>query len=323
MYKVLIPQDVAESGKKYLRDQGYEVVIGTGWDIDTLKREIADADALLFRTAKYPAEVLEAAKKLKIASRFGVGYDNIDIEKAAELGIWVAIAQGANAMSVAEHTIALLLACSFNIVKSQDEIKKGNWEIRNQLPGIEMNGKTIGILGVGTIGKLVAEKARYGLGMKVIGYDVASGTLGYNCPEYIEMKDSMEDVLKESDVVSVHTPLDKNTRGLIGEKELSMMKRTAILINCARGGIIDESALEKALKEKQIYAAALDVFTSEPVDLDNGLLKLDNFLASPHNAALTKEANVAVSLAAAKAIDAVLKGGRPAYPVNEPIFKSN
>lgn len=320
MYKVLIPQDVAESGKRYLREQGYEVVVGSGYDPETIKREIVDADAVLVRTAKYTADIIDAGKKLKIISRFGVGYDNIDIKHAEEKGIWVAIAQGANAMSVAEHTIALILACSFNLTKSYDEIKKGNWGIRNQLPGIEMNGKTIGIAGVGTIGALVAQKAKYGLNMNVIGYDIADQDGSRSFPPFVELVKDLDTLLKESDVVSIHTPLDDSTRNLISYRELGLMKPTSILINCARGGIINEEALYDALVNKSIYAAGLDVFETEPLSPESKLLTLDNFIASPHNAALTKEANDAVSLAAAKAIDAVFKGGRPDFPVNAPLL---
>lgn len=320
MYKVLIPQDVAESGKKYLREHGYDVVIGSGFDHDTIKREIVDADAVLVRTAKYPADIIDAGEKLKIISRFGVGYDNIDIKRAEEKGVWVAIAQGANAMSVAEHTIALMLACSFNIYTSFNEIKNGNWEIRNRLPGIEMNGKTIGIIGVGTIGSLVANKAKYGFNMNVIGYDVAYNDPNRTFPSFVDFVSDLNTLLRESDVVTVHVPANESTRGLISSREFGFMKSTAILINCARGGIVDEDALYEALSNKTIYAAGFDVFKNEPLDSSTGLLKLENFIASPHNAALTREANEAVSLAAAKAIDAVLQGGKPDYPVNAPLI---
>ena len=313
--KVLIPQDINRAGKDYLKDKGYEVIVGSGHDAETIKREIVDADAILARTAPYPAEVIAAGKKLKIIARFGVGTDNIDAKFAEEQGIWVTIAKGANAQSVAEHTATLMLACAKNLIFIDQQTKAGNWEVRNKFPITELNGKTVGIVGLGDIGRRVAAIVRNGLQMNVIGFDVFKPA---GLPEYIEVVSSIDEIFTRSDVVTLHVPAIPETINLMNKKTLSMMKPTAYLINCARGGVVNEDDLYDALSNRKIAAAAMDVFLKEPAEPSNKLFKLDNFIASPHNAALTNEANVEVALSCARAIDDVLSGKAPEHPINNP-----
>jgi D-3-phosphoglycerate dehydrogenase len=313
--KVLIPQDIESAGKIYLKDKGYEVIIGSGHDAETIKREVADCDAILARTAPYPADVIAAGKKLKIIARFGVGTDNIDVKFAEEQGVWVTIAKGANSHSVAEHTVTMMLACARNLIFIDRETKSGNWEIRNKFPITELKGKTVGIIGLGDIGRKVAAIVQSGLQMNVIGYAVLQ--IG-GLPEYIEVVSSADEIFTRSDVVTLHIPATPESKNLVNQKTLSMMKPTAYLINCARGGIVNEDDLYEALKARKIVCAAMDVFLEEPAKQDNKLFKLDNFIASPHNAALTNESNREVSLSCARAIDDVLSGRAPEHPINNP-----
>ena len=314
--KVLIPQDVNESGKSYLRSKGYEVVLGSGFDVETIKREIVDADALLARTAPYPAEVIAAGKKLKVIARYGVGTDNIDVKFAESQGVWVTITKGANAVSVAEHTITLMLACAKNIVYLDEQTRQNHFEMRNKVPGIELRGKTLGIVGLGAIGREVADIAHNGLKMEIVGYDAF---LPAGLPDYIKVVSSPEEVFKAADVISLHVPSTPETVNMVCERTIGMMKPNAIIVNCARGGIVNEADLYKALKAHRIAGAGLDVFLSEPPEEDNKLFELSNFVCSPHNAALTAEAGAAMSLSCAHAIDDVLSGRKPQFPINNPV----
>jgi len=313
--KVLIPQDINHAGKNYLKDRGYEVIVGSAHDAETIKREIADCDALLARTAPYPADVIAAGKKLKIIARFGVGTDNIDVKFAEKQGIWVTIAKGENSHSVAEHTVTMMLACAKNLVYIDQQTKTGGWEVRNKFPITELKGKTVGIIGLGDIGRRVAAMVHNGLQMNVIGFDVLKLD---NLPEYIKVVSSLDEIFTNSDVVTLHVPGTPETMNMVNQKTLSMMKPAAYLINCARGGIVNESDLCEALQNRKIACAAMDVFLKEPPELDNKLFKLDNFIASPHNAALTNEASTGMALSCAKAIDDVLSGRMPQYPINNP-----
>lgn len=314
-YKVLIPQDISEVGKKFLTEKGYEIKMGSGVSVETLREEVQDCHAILARTASFPAEVLKAGKKLKVIGRHGVGVDNIDVETATELGIYVTNGPESNATSVAEHTIGLIIAMARNFVRCDAALKKGNFEIRNQILGTDIGGKILGLIGVGKIGRLVARKATVGLEMKVIGYDpFVDSTL---VPD-VEFTDSIDGLLKKADFVSLHLPANKKTIGLINKNRLLLMKPSAYLINVARGGIVQEKDLVEILTQRRIAGAALDVFAEEPPDPSNPLFKLDNITVTPHNAALTRECMDRMALHAAQGIDEVLSGKIPTWPVNKP-----
>lgn len=314
--KVLIPEDINELGKQYLIDRGYKVVLGSGSDVETIQKEIIDADAVIARTAFYPREVIEKGNNLKIIARYGVGVDNIDVKAAENMGVYVTIGLGENVKSVAEHTMALILSCAKNIVLCDTEIKKGNWNIRNTNHGSEISGKTLGLIGVGAIGREIGKMAKYGFNMNVIGYDAYVKKEDF--PEYITTVDSIEEIYSRSDYISLHIPLTEDTKNMFNREVFKKMKNTSYLINCSRGGIVNEDELYEALINKDIAGAALDVFENEPVDLDNKLLELNNFIASPHYAGMTKEATDGLSLSAAIAIDDVLNNRKPKYSINNP-----
>lgn len=314
-YKVIIPEDITAPGKDFLKSKGYEVVVVDGNTSEAFEREAKDADALLARTAKYPKEILEKMPNLKVIGRHGVGYDNIDMAYCNEKKIWVTITPNANSNAVAEHTIMMILACAKNLVFQNRQVLAGNWNSRNQFKGEEVIGKTVGIVGCGRIGKQVAQKAALGLGMKVIGYDPVI-PMDVKL-DYIERVASIEELFKEADFVSLHLPETAKTRGMINKSLLSLMKPTASLINCARGGIVNEDDLYEALSEHKIHAAGVDVLIQEPYSPDNRLLTLDNMIVTPHNAALNTETMNKMGLDAAQGIDEVLSGQKPSWPVSK------
>jgi D-3-phosphoglycerate dehydrogenase len=291
--------------------------MGSGISLDVLMKEVQDCDAILARTVLLSAEVLKVGKRLKVISRHGVGVDNIDLKTATELGIYVTIAPEANANSVAEQTIGLIIAAAKNFYKCGDELRKGNFEIRDRLPGVDLEKKILGIIGLGRIGRIVARKAAFGLDMKIIAHDPFIDRISFS-PE-IEQIDSWEDVFRKGDFITLHLPLTPDTRGIVGRKEFEIMKPTAYIINTARGDIIRESELIEALREKRIAGAGLDVFEQEPPSRDNPLFQLDNVMLTPHNSTLTKECKVRLAVHAAMGIDEVLSGKKPTWPVNYPL----
>jgi D-3-phosphoglycerate dehydrogenase len=315
-FKVLIPQDITEMGKDYLRERGYEVIIGSGVTVEAICKDVVDCDAILARTALFPAKVLRAGKKLKVIGRHGIGVDNIDVNTATELGIYVTYAPTSNANSVAEHTLALILAAAKNMFKIDKEFRNGNFEIRNRIKGMDLEGKTLGLVGLGRIGKMVAKKAIYGFGMKVIGYDPY--IVRDQVDVEIELTSDWDYVFKNADFVSLHLPSTPETKGRVGKKEFEMMKSTAVLVNCARGDVVNETEMIEALQQNKIAGAALDVFAQEPPAKENPLFQMDNVVVTPHNAALTQESMDRMGLHAAMGIDEVLSGKKPSWPVNQP-----
>ncbi len=315
-YKVYIPQDIDSSGKDFLIEKGYEIKLGTGITPEILKKEIADCDALLVRTAKITREVMEAAKNLKVISRYGVGYDNVDRKAAQDLRIVFTYSPVGNVLTVAEHTIGFIIASAHFFYKGDLSTRTGNWDFRNFGVGVDIAGKTLGLIGIGKIASLVARKALLGLDMKVIAFDpYADKSL---VPEGVELTDDRTRIFGEADFISLHVPDTDETRGSVGTAEFALMKESAFFINCGRGPVVDESALITALKEKRIAGAALDVFSSEPPESDNPLLKMENVILSPHNAGSTKESAVRVAMGAAEGIDDVLSGRTPQYLVPLP-----
>jgi len=318
-YTVLIPQDIVEEGKKYLSDRGYILKMGKGISLNQIVEDVADCDAILARTAPFPREVIEAGKKLKVIARHGVGCDNIDVKTATERGIWIIFTPEANANSVAEYSIGMIIALARYFLPSDKATRAGAWELRNKFPAIDLEGKTLGLLGAGRVGARVAKKAFFGLDMKVIVYD----------PYIKEIKDVPEAkivadpavIFQESDFISLHTPATPETKGMVGKKFFDMMKPGAFLINAARGEIVNEKELYDALKEKRIAGAALDVFDPEPPKNDNLLYTLDNVILTPHNAALTREAMTRMAVGAAMGIDDVLSGRTPKWVFGRPAGK--
>ena len=305
--KIAIPEDITDTGKEFLKEKGYELIIGKG---DTtpkaLKKLLADADALLARTAVYTEYILRSAKKLKVIGRHGTGVDNLPVDYCKTNHIPIFITPYANVGSVAEHTIGLIIACLHSVPYCHAGVCNGEWGFRNSLGTVDLAGKTLGIIGLGRIGSLVAKIAITGFDMKVIGYDAYIPAA--QCPESVECVDSMEEVFKGADVVTLHAPSTPQTRNCVNQETLAMMKPSAYLINCARGNLVVEEDLYQALKNGVIKGAAVDVLRKEPPDKDNPLFTLDNFIITPHSAALTKESMDRMGLHAAMGIHAVLSG---------------
>jgi D-3-phosphoglycerate dehydrogenase len=314
--KVLISDPMAEDGVAYLRQRA-EVDVRTGMSPEELIRIIPEYDALVVRSeTRVTAEVIEAGARLQVVGRAGVGIDNIDVAAATRRGIVVVNAPTGNNVAAAEHTIAMMLAMARQIPQAYTSLRKGEWK-RSRFMGVELRGKTLGVVGLGRIGTEVARRAQ-GLEMRVIAFDP------YLSVEHAEKLGveamGLDELLQRADFVTLHVPLTAQTTGLIGAEQLRRMKPTARLINCARGGIVDEGALLEALDQGVIAGAALDVFSREPLAADSPLLRHDKVVVTPHLAGSTFEAQVEVALDVAEQIVAVLQGRSARYAVNAPVI---
>ena len=297
----------------YLKDNGFEIVRYEKGDISEYLKNV---DALIIGTHPTITSEMIENSSLQIIARHGVGIDNVDVEAATKKGIPVTITYGANAVSVAELTIAFMFDLAKKIIKAHRSVLEENsWP---SIVGMELCGKTLGLLGFGAVGREVAKRA-VALSMRVIAYDP------YVNKEEMEKMGvtpvEFEKILKESDFVSIHVPLTEETRNLIGERELKMMKESAFLINTARGGIVDEKALARALKERWIAGAALDVFEEEPPSFESPLFRCENLIATPHTAAHTLEAIYRMNIMAASSIVDYFNGRIPKYIVNKEVVE--
>ena len=314
--QVLIPSDISEVGKQYLRNRGYEIKMGRGLDEDTIIADAQGCDAMLVRNEPITRRILENIPSVKVISKHGVGLDKIDLEAAAEQNIWVTNGPLSNASAVAEHTMMLLLACAKKLVRFDLAIRSGDYNIRNTMKGMDVEGKTIGIIGCGKIGSMVAKKCVHGFDMKAVGYDPFVPSEA-RLPE-IEYVDTMEDVFRRADFVSLHVSATKDNAGFVNKDLISLMKPTAYLLNAARGTIVNEADLYEALHSGRIAGAGLDVYAQEPPSADNPLFTLPNITVTPHNASLTHETTDRMGLHAAQGIDEVLSGGTPTWPCVTP-----
>ncbi|ADD02827.1 D-isomer specific 2-hydroxyacid dehydrogenase NAD-binding protein [Thermoanaerobacter italicus Ab9] len=320
MKKVLLSEEIHPDGRKILEEKGIEIITAPDVKEETLISMVRDVEAIIVRSkAKITKGIIENAPKLKIISRTGAGVDNIDVNAATEKGILVCNLPAVNSLSVAEHTIAMILHLAKQLSLMDQAVRNGNWEMRNSNISVEVEGKTLGIVGMGNIGILVAKKCHDGLGMKIVAYDpyVKEKFKDYD----YRFVDSLEELFKESDFVTLHCPDIPETRGMITRELIYSMKPTAYLINVARGTVIDEQALIEALKEKRIAGAGLDVFQQEPPSRDNELLRLENVILSPHSAALTKEATVRMAVEAVQAVIDYFEGRQPKYIYNYKMLK--
>lgn len=315
MHKILISDKLAEAGINFLNDQeGLSIHIETGLNEDQLCQIIGDYDALLIRSdTKVTEKVLKAATRLKLVGRAGIGVDNVDIPAATEQGVIVMNTPDANATTTAELAVAHLLSLSRHLPAADRSIRAGKWE-RSKLVGSEVAHKTLAILGFGTIGRIVAQRAQ-GLKMDVIAYDP------FVNPEIFEKYDvksvDLDELIKKADYLTLHCPVIEKTKNIIGRNQLALMKKEAMLINCARGGLVDEAALYDALKNKDIAGAALDVFENEP-PVNSPLMELENIVFTPHLGASTSEAQVAVSVEIARQAVTYLKTGEAVNALNLP-----
>jgi len=311
--KILVTDVIAEEAMELLK-KNHEVTFKdiTG---EELAREIAPYHALMVRSGtKVTAEVINNAENLIVIGRAGIGVDNIDVEAATRKGIKVVNSPTGATISVAELTIAHMLSLARHLPKADRTTRAGEWA-KKKLKGIELNGKILGLIGCGNIGRVTAKYAR-ALNMKTIGYDpyIPKEKLE---SEGIEKVESIGEIMERADFISIHVPHTPETHHIINEEMLSKMKPSAYIVNCARGGVVDESALYKVLKENKIAGAALDVYEEEPAR-DNPLFELDNIVFTPHLGASTREGQIRAGTICAEQILKVLDGEEPDFWVNRP-----
>ena len=312
--KVLISDNLSARGVEILKKAGLEVDARSKTSVEEIEKIIGDYDALIIRSAtKVTAGLLEKAGKLKVIGRAGSGLDNVDIPAATKKGVVVMNTPGGNTVTTAEHTIGMIFACARMLPQAYASLKAGKWE-KKKFEGVELYDKTLGIVGLGAIGGVVANRCG-AMGMKILAFDPfisaeKAKQLG------IELAD-LETIWKRSDFITVHTPKTKETAGMINKDTIAKMKDGVRIINCARGGIVNESDLYEALKSGKVGGAAFDVFEKEPPE-NHPLLTLDNFIATPHLGASTKEAQKNVATAVAEQIVDYLVAGTVRNAVNVP-----
>ncbi len=314
MYRILVSDPLEATGLAMLRDSGHEVIELPGEERHKLPELIADADALVVRSGtQVTAELLAASERLRVVGRAGIGVDNIDVAAATEQGILVVNAPTANLLSATEHTFALLLALARNVSLADRDIKAGEWN-RKKWVGAEVQGKSLGVIGFGRIGQQVARRAQ-AFDMNVIAYDpfLDAGFIRRHDAEPMDL----ESLLAAADVVTLHVPMTDETRGLLSAERIAGMKAGALLVNCARGGVVDEEALLAALEDGRLAGAALDVFAQEP-PTDWQLAQHPHVVATPHLGAQTREAQVRISTETAKMVIAALDGSLAVTAVNLP-----
>ncbi|MCD4812564.1 phosphoglycerate dehydrogenase [bacterium] len=315
MFKVLISDNLAVEGQEILKnDPEIELDAREKVTAEELLKIIPDYDALIIRSAsKVTLEVLEAAKKLKVIGRAGVGIDNIDLAEATRRGVIVMNTPDGNTISTAEHTFSLIMAISRNIPMADKSVKEGKWE-RKKFMGTELYGKTLGIVGLGRIGTELAKRAQ-SFGMKIMAFDPF---LTKEKADKLSVKlATLDEITTQADYITVHTPKNKETAGLFSKAQFAKMKKTTRIINCARGGIVNQQDLKEALENGVVAGAALDVFDSEPPE-DNGLFALGNIVLTPHLGASTEEAQINVGIIMAEQVRDALKGGMIRSAVNIP-----
>ena len=311
MKKILLSKEIHPQAMQLLKGK-VDLVVLPDSSLETAKKMVADVDGVILRTnIAFPRELIAAAGKCRIISRTGVGVDSVDIAAASERGIMVCNTPGVNTISVAEQTLALMLGIAKQLPVMDKAVRACAWKVRNSNSTVDLDGKTLGLVGLGRIGLEVARKCSLAFGMKVIAYDpfVKSANGISLCAE-------LDDVFRSADFVSIHVPYMEATHHLVDARRLGLMKPTAYIVNTARGAIIDEAALVKALEAKAIGGAALDVLEDEPPTAANPLFKLDNVLMTPHSAALTRECEMKVAIEAANAVLDFAAGREPKYIFN-------
>ena len=314
--KILVTDSLAPEGLAVFETaEGFTVDVKLGLKPDELKKICADYDGWVIRSGtRITAELIDAAKNLKVIGRAGVGYENIDADAATKRGIVVMNTPGGNNVTTGEHTVALMMALARHIPQAVSSLKAGKWE-RNKFVGVELCNKTIGVVGLGNVGRIVAERAA-GLRMKVIGFDpfIAAENIARMGVE----PGTLDEIFAKSDFITVHVPLTPDTQGLINEAAFAKMKDGVRIINCARGGIVDEHDLAEAIKSGKVAGAALDVYVDEPPTAEHPLVKLEQVITTPHLGASTDEAQLNVAIAVAEQMVDFLDKGVVRYAVNVP-----
>jgi len=315
MHRVLVSDDLSPEAVKILRDAGLEVDVKVGLKPEALEAIIGDYDGLAVRSAtKVTARLLEKAARLKVVGRAGVGVDNVDLPAATRRGVVVMNTPGGSSTAVAELALAMIMALFRHVASATASVRAGRWE-KKKFQGRELAGKTLGVVGIGNIGSILVDRC-LAMKMRVVAYDPfispeAAARLGVTLMD-------LEGVWREADAISLHVPLTDQTRNMIDAATLAKLKPGAVLVNCARGGIVDEAALAAALASGRLGGAALDVFESEPPAAGHPLLGLDNVVLTPHLGASTEEAQVAVAVAVAEQMAQYLQAGEVKNAVNVP-----
>jgi len=317
MKTVLLSHPLYKPGMEALEGKASLIIPNNG-DSDIIIEDLKKADGFILRIGKIDRKAIEACGKLRVITRPGVGVDNVDVQAATEKGIPVVICPAANTRAVAEHTVALMFAIAKNVVESDVETRKGNFSIRNKYAAVELSGKTVSIIGFGNIGKTVAQICSC-LGMNICIYDPFIKKETVSAMGYTLSEDLVQTV-KSGDYITIHMPSLPETRNIINDQLLSEMKPGAFFINCARGDIVDEAALYRALKNKRIAGAAVDVLVDEPMKSDHPLMSLSNFIISPHMAAQTQETTAAVVSMAVNGTLAVLNGEKWPHVCNPEVY---
>ena len=327
--RVLIAEPIRGSEETYdlFKSGGCELVIGPsvnypdkGYTEEELIRFGNEFDGIIgMAREKFPRKVLEASKRLKVYSKYGIGVDHVDVKAATDNGIIVSNATGVNSIAVAEYTITLMLGVLKKVCHNDKLIRNGGWREESSI-GVELSNKTIGLVGLGAIGKQVVKRMR-GWDDKILAFDPyvspeTAAQLGVNIVDW-------ETLFTSSDVISLHIPLTPETKGIVSEKEFNMMKNSSIIINTTRGKTIDEKALIKALQTRQISGAGLDVFDKEPINSDNPLLSMDNVILAPHTAGWSDEALKGIAKQAARNCIQALSGEKPDFVVNPQVLEKS
>lgn len=306
MAKILVTENIHEVGPELLRAAGHTVVFANR-ELDVIKREIVDADAIIVRIYELPGELLQLGKQLKHISKHGVGYDNIDLDYCKAHNIVVTIAPGANSLSVAEHAFAMMNALAKNLKLVSQAYQNIGFAAKNSKEGMELTGKTVGIIGFGRIGSRFAKLCHGAYDMKVLAYDPYVDTY----PDYVTRVTNLDDLFTQADVISMHPTLNPETRNMVDASRLAQMKPRALIINCARGPMVDNDALIEALQKGTIAGAGLDVTVPEPLKTDSPLFTLPNAIVTPHYAPTTLESAMRTSQVASENAIAVLSGKEP------------
>jgi D-3-phosphoglycerate dehydrogenase / 2-oxoglutarate reductase len=312
--RVLVKEKIGDSGVALLREH-FDVDIGTDWTDEQLAERIGDYDGIVIRSAtKLTPELIGRAGRLRVIGRAGVGVDNVDVESATKRGIVVANAPESNVVTAAEHTMALLLALARNVPQAYVSLTEGKWE-RSKFSGVELYEKTLGILGFGRIGQLVAQRAR-GFGMRVLAFDPFVSAERYR-ELRVEKAESVDDIYAQAEFITVHLPKTPETQGFLDAEAFAKMRDGVRVLNVARGGLIDEQALQEALDSGKVAGAALDVFPSEPMT-EHALFAYPNVVVTPHLGASTAEATDRAGYQSAEQVVAALTGGVVSTAVNIP-----
>jgi len=308
---IVLSQAIHQKGMELI-EKDYNVRVPSELSQEAFDKAALEADAIVLRTNVHVSgEVIRNAPNLKIISRTGAGVDNIDHEACAEKGVLICNLPAANNISVAEHAVSMLLTLAKCLPLMDKSVRsKDGWLVRNKNYPVEVNGKTLGVLGLGAIGSITARICQEGLRMKILAYDPFADKA--NFPDY-EITEDLDEIFTRSEFITLHIPSLPSTNGLVNSRLLSLMKPEAILINCARGGVVDYDALYEALRDKKISAAGLDVFPHEPPAIDDKLLSLPNVIVSPHSAALTKEASIRMHTDACRQIISFFETGKPLW----------